>query len=173
MIEKTEMARGVSGSDQGQAASSATSTAVLRAAAPDAGIAAAGSDERGVESVGSSTPDASLSPQVTAVGSAALVKLAVSLPPAPAVQGTADNDADGRSKRIEAAGSKLEDAYEKNEQDQLLHAADETLARLYDTHDTWFGSDKQVNPPLSNQHQRSVSSSSAAKDLLVSEDALT
>ncbi|CAM9230402.1 unnamed protein product, partial [Ectocarpus sp. 8 AP-2014] len=59
-----------------------------------------------------------------------------------AVQGT-DNDADGRSKRTEAAGSKLEDAYEKNEQDRLLHAADEALTRLYDTHDTWFGSDKQ------------------------------
>ncbi|CAM9419647.1 unnamed protein product [Ectocarpus sp. 12 AP-2014] len=138
MTEKTEMVRGVSGSYQGQAASSTTSSAVLRAAAPDAGIAAAGNDE----AVGSST-DASLSPQGTAVDIAASVKLAVSLPPAPTVQRTADNDAGGRSKRTEAAGSKLEDAYEKNEQDRLLHAADEALARLYDTHDTWFGSDKQ------------------------------
>lgn len=147
MTEKAEMPGGVTGFDQGQAASSTTSTVVL-AAAPDAGTPAAGSDKRGIEAVGSSTPVVSLPPRVTAEGDAASVNLAVSLPPAPAVQGTADNDADGRSKRTEAAGSKVEDAFERNEQDRLLHVAEEALARLYDTHDTWFGSDKQVNPPL-------------------------
>lgn len=135
MSEKSEvMARGVSGSDHSSQPASSTTSTVLFSAVTDAGTAAAaGSDV------------VSLSPQVIAVGNAASV-LAVSLPPAPAVQGTADNDADGRSKRTEAAGSKVEDAYERNEQDRLLHVAGEALARLYDTHDTWFGRDKQVNP---------------------------
>ncbi|CAM9538931.1 unnamed protein product [Ectocarpus fasciculatus] len=144
MTEKSEVMARVSGSDHSQPASSTTST-VLLAAVPDAGTAAAaaaaGSDERGIKAAAGSDV-VSLSPQVIAMGDAASV-LAVSLPPEPAVQGTADNDADGRSKRTEAAGSKVEDAYERNEQDRLLHVAGEALARLYDTHDTWFGRDKQ------------------------------